>query len=100
VEEKMNYNVLHSNFELRAISREQLKGVWGKMAIAILVYYFLLGLSFFGWTLLGILTLGIGYLWLTPYTSLSVGNFYENLKKYQEEAIAEDKRLDAGQNLA
>ncbi|MDR0455977.1 MAG: hypothetical protein LBH20_04755, partial [Treponema sp.] len=39
MEEKMNYNVLQPNFELRAISRDQLKGVWGKMAITILVYY-------------------------------------------------------------
>ncbi|MDR0494058.1 MAG: DUF975 family protein [Treponema sp.] len=225
----MNYNVLQPNFELRAVSREQLKGVWGKMALAILVYYlitilpqfifweyglnipflntlvsiaiviisgpitlglagyflrrirgeeifienifdgfkrflpsflltllmglfvflwallliipgiikgygysmafyimydnpgikpldalkksqnmmkgykgkyFLLGLSFLGWSLLGILTLGIGYLWLTPYVSLAYGNFYENLKKHQEEAVTEDKRPDAGQNIA
>jgi len=49
--------------------------------------YFLLGLSFFGWILLGILTLGIGYLWLSPYISLSFGNFYENLKNIQEENL-------------
>lgn len=38
-------------------------------------------LSFIGWDLLGILTLGIGYLWLMPYTTLSLANFYEDLKQ-------------------
>jgi len=46
---------------------------------------FMLHLSFLGWGLLGILTLGIGYIWLTPYIYLSMGNFYENLKRNQEE---------------
>jgi uncharacterized membrane protein len=38
-------------------------------------------LSFIGWGLLGIFTLGIGYLWLMPYMSLSLANFYEDLKQ-------------------
>jgi uncharacterized membrane protein len=37
--------------------------------------------SFIGWFLLSILTLGIGYLWIGPYMALSVANFYEDLKQ-------------------
>jgi len=42
--------------------------------------YFLLGLSFIGWALLGILTLFIGYLWLVPYIHTAYTNFYEDVK--------------------
>jgi uncharacterized membrane protein len=49
---------------------------------------FTLHLSFIGWSLLAILTLGIGYFWLIPYIGLSEGNFYENLKKNQENSTA------------
>jgi len=49
---------------------------------------FLLELSFAGWGLLCILTLGIGFLWLNPYMSLSMANFYENLKRNQEKTAA------------
>ena len=38
--------------------------------------YFLLELSFIGWILLGLLTLGIGYLWLMPYISTTEAAFY------------------------
>jgi len=46
---------------------------------------FILHLSFIGWGLLCILTAGIGFLWLYPYVGLSEGNFYENLKRNQEQ---------------
>lgn len=42
--------------------------------------FFCLGLRFFGWGLLCILTLGIGFLWLIPYASVSIAKFYEDLK--------------------
>ena len=42
--------------------------------------YFWLILSFIGWGLLCILTLGIGTLWLTPYTYTSFAAFYEDVK--------------------
>ena len=41
---------------------------------------FYLYLSFIGWFLLGLLTLGIGYLWLAPYMQTSVAAFYEDVK--------------------
>jgi len=41
---------------------------------------FRLGLAFFGWALLAILTLGIGFLWLLPYIQVSYAKFYEDIK--------------------
>lgn len=40
---------------------------------------FVLDLSFLGWLLLSILTLGIGLLWLIPYWSTARAHFYEDL---------------------
>lgn len=40
---------------------------------------FCLGLRFIGWSLLCVLTLGIGYLWLTPYMCTSFAKFYDDI---------------------
>lgn len=45
---------------------------------------FMLDLSFIGWFLLCLLTLGIGFLWLHPYVYTSHAYFYETLKNGQE----------------
>jgi uncharacterized membrane protein len=42
---------------------------------------FCLHLSFFGWAILCVFTLGIGFLWLEPYMQTAQANFYEELKK-------------------
>lgn len=42
---------------------------------------FLLDLSFLGWLLLSILSLGIGLLWLYPYWLTAHAHFYEDLKR-------------------
>ncbi len=42
--------------------------------------YVRLNLRFFGWALLCILTLGIGFLWLIPYVQVTSAKFYEDLK--------------------
>ena len=42
--------------------------------------FFWLLLSFIGWFLLGLLTLGIGYLWLYPYMQTTAAAFYEDVK--------------------
>ena len=42
--------------------------------------YFWLCLSFIGWLLLGILTVGIGYIWLIPYMQTTIGAFYDDVK--------------------
>ena len=41
---------------------------------------------FFGWALLCVLTLGIGFLWLFPYMSVSVAKFYDDIK-FQESPV-------------
>jgi uncharacterized membrane protein len=47
---------------------------------------FCLGLRFIGWALLCILTLGIGFLWLTPYMWISFAKFYDDLPKVETQA--------------
>ena len=42
--------------------------------------YFCLQWRFFGWALLCLLTLGIGFLWLVPYIEMSNAKFYDDLK--------------------
>ncbi len=39
-----------------------------------------LNLRFIGWTLLCMLTLGIGFLWLAPYMIISFAKFYDDLE--------------------
>lgn len=51
---------------------------------------FLLHLSFLGWALLCILTLGIGALWLRPYIATSEVVFYERLKEIKGIGKKED----------
>lgn len=41
---------------------------------------FYLELSFIGWIILSILTLGIGLLWLVPYMQTAIAAFYNDLK--------------------
>ena len=41
---------------------------------------FVLDLSFIGWILLGIMTAGIGLLWVAPYMETTRAAFYEDLK--------------------
>jgi uncharacterized membrane protein len=50
---------------------------------------FKLYLSFIGWVLLSILTLGIGLILLLPYVKLSVANFYRELKPLKKVMIEE-----------
>lgn len=49
--------------------------------------YFVLTLSFIGWAILGIITLGIGYFWLIPYIQVSQICFYEALKGNDENPV-------------
>ena len=44
--------------------------------------YFILGLSFIGWMILGAFTFGILYLWLIPYIQATQVNFYNSIKPY------------------
>ena len=49
--------------------------------------YFCLMLSFIGWILLGVLTLGIGLLWVSPYMATAMAHFYEYVKEDYERRI-------------
>ena len=42
---------------------------------------FFLSCRFIGWEILGILTLGIGFFWITPYLYVSFAKFYEDIKE-------------------
>ena len=45
---------------------------------------FVLSLSFIGWMILGVFTFGILYIWLVPYMSVTLANFYNDIKKQQK----------------
>lgn len=47
---------------------------------------FRLNLSFIGWALLCVPTLGVGFLWLVPYMQMSQAAFYSDLKAQQGDA--------------
>lgn len=49
--------------------------------------YFILQLSFVGWSLLCILTLGIGTLWLMPYIKTTNMNFFNKIVGYENGSI-------------
>ena len=66
-----------SAWDASARSREMMKG--HKFDL------FYLYLSFIGWALLAIVTLGIGFLWLSPYVEGAVAAFYNDLKAEQGE---------------
>ena len=43
--------------------------------------YILLCLTFIGWFILGVFTLGIIWFWIIPYMNVSMVNFYDKIKK-------------------
>lgn len=47
--------------------------------------YFVFCLSFIGWAILGVFTLGILYIWLIPYMSIAQANFYNKIKLAYEQ---------------
>lgn len=52
--------------------------------------FFVLGLTFIGWALLSMLTIGIGLLWLLPYFQVSFICFYEYLMYNNQNYIPEN----------
>lgn len=52
--------------------------------------YFVLQLSFIGWSILACLTFGIGFFWLIPYITISTICFYEVLAGKSDSAIEAD----------
>lgn len=49
---------------------------------------FVLALSFIGWAIVGAITLGIAYIWITPYMQATMTNAYNYLKPAPVEAEA------------
>jgi uncharacterized membrane protein len=93
----MAFNIIYDNpgiHPLEAIKKSQIMMKGYKLK------YFWLQLSFIGWIMLAALPfflgyrllnmglaalpLALGFLWLYPYIYLSMANFYENLKRHQE----------------
>lgn len=50
---------------------------------------FVLGLTFIGWDILNVFTLGIGSLWLNPYKNATYAAFYRELTAQTRETCAE-----------
>lgn len=42
--------------------------------------FFVLNLSFFPWMMLGVITCGLAYIYITPYMQLTFTNYYHNIK--------------------
>ena len=59
---------------------------------------FLLDLSFIGWALLCILTLGIGLVLLVPYMYTARAAFYEDLKAELAQKVEEEKENNSVEN--
>jgi uncharacterized membrane protein len=77
----MAFYIMYDNPEMKPLealkkSQIMMKGYKFKL--------FLLELSFIGWMILAAIPFGLGFLWLNPYMQLSMANFYENLKRHQE----------------
>ncbi|MGM9552083.1 MAG: DUF975 family protein [Clostridia bacterium] len=69
---------------LEAISRSK------KMMHGHKMDFFVLRLSFLGWIILGIFTLGILYIWLVPYMNAAYLNFYNSIKPHNETQSVND----------
>lgn len=74
--------VIHDNPDIAAVdalrtSRQIMKGHKGKL--------FVLYLSFIGWFLLGMITLGIAFFWIQPYIYATLAAFYEDIREPQIE---------------
>ena len=70
--------------EARLKSIEMMRGHKGKL--------FGLDLSFIGWILLGILSIGIGFIWITPYIRTTRAAFYCNLKEELNPQVVEENK--------
>jgi uncharacterized membrane protein len=73
----MAFYILYDNPDMKSRQALQesiriMKGNKGK--------FFGLCLSFTGWMLLGVVSLGIGFFWIFPYISMTLAHFYENIK--------------------
>ena len=73
----MSFYIMHDNPDLTALealdrSKEMMEGELGRL--------FMLWLSFLGWFILGLISFGIGFIWIMPYYNATLTAFYEDLK--------------------
>ena len=61
---------------------------------------FWLDLSFIGWVLLCLLTCGVGFLFLLPYTSTARAAFYLDLKRQAAQSSTETQEVNDEQGQA
>ena len=85
----MTYFILAENNSIGSLdaiskSKEMMQGNKWKL--------FCLGFRFFGWGMLCILTVGIGFLWLYPYMMVSFAQFYDDIKR--QETLANNPVAD------
>lgn len=76
----------HPNQSLKGVLKGALSLMKGRVG-----QYLLLQLSFFGWYILGVFTLGIGLCWVIPYKNVAIASFYENVRA--EKALEETKSI-------
>lgn len=74
----LSYPIAMDNPEMTAIdcveeSKKLMTNNRGKL--------FVLQLSFIGWAILALFTLGIGYIWLVPYIQFAIFCFYDKVKE-------------------
>lgn len=82
--------ILHDNPDSRVMQVIRLSG---KMMRGRKWKLFTLYLSFVGWAILCLLTLGIGYLFLVPYVQASVAAFYEDLRRVEAASAAGEAQV-------
>lgn len=75
----MAYYIMMDNPELSAF---EALNESKRMMIGYKFKLFSLWFSFLGWFLLGIITLGIAFLWVNPYYATAKANFYQDLKEH------------------
>ena len=89
----MTFYIISDNESIGALdaitaSKEMMRGNKWKL--------FCLGLRFIGWSLLCLLTFGIGYLWLTPYMATSFAKFYDDIAAQHSVANSTAVNTDVG----
>jgi uncharacterized membrane protein len=76
--------IMHDNPNMSGI--DAMKASWQLMD-GKKMDFFILNLSFIGWALLCILTLGIGFFFLTPYINVTNSKFYDEISGHGDEIV-------------
>ncbi|HCC07901.1 MAG TPA: hypothetical protein DEP72_07075 [Clostridiales bacterium] len=82
--------ILVERSELKALETLRLSG---KIMNGQKWRFFLFSLSFVGWFLLGIITVGIALIWVIPYMQVAKIAFFEEVNTRYQDIIAEEKQI-------